>query len=1577
MKKMKFIPAYFLLTLLQFLYNTSIAQNIVKPTVKAPNAFEVNSFTGNLYHQRTDMKMPSQGLPLEIVFSYNNTRRANDWGMGPGWTFTYNMAYTPDSSGSIYIERADGRRDYFRKVGNNYKAPPGVFDVLTEYQSGKYKLLSKDRMSYFFDNPTHKKLTGLTDLNNNSITIAYTGLLPVSITDAANRAFTLNWQDGHLINIQNTCSSPIRTIHFAYDTASNPVSVINPAGDSVRYYYDNNSRIIGYTDENGYNMSFTYNFNGAVSKIVSCVTTQLFTYSSAIRKTFVTELVKGERQITTYSYDTTGRVIHKEGNCCGYNIAYQYDLDNNVTNQTDGNNQATQYLYDARGNIIKETDAIGKTASYTWHPTFNVVTSAINKRGFTTTYEYDTRGNLTKINRPLGVKEVFTYDAKGNTLSHTDGNNNTTTYAYNNFGQLTKTTDALNGVTQNIYNGCGNLAQLIDARNNATFFEYDALNRVIKTTNALVQSTFYTYDGYNNLLTVKDALGRITTYHYDGLGRRIATTSPLGITTNLDYDEKGNRIKQTDGKGNSTSFSYNSRNQPLTETDAAGNTKSFEYDAAGNLVSETDKKGNRTRYEYDILNRRIKIVNAEGGTSEIGYDAEGNRSSVKDFKGNTSSFDYDELNRQIKNIDPFNKTIVNTYDNNGNLVSRKDKNNSTWIVKYDALNREIKNSNPLGYFTETLYDANGNRLSVKDPLGNITRYTYDVLNRQQTETNPLNELTSYTYDSVGNPKTTAYPNGNIVTNTYDDGNRLVKTQDVIGIVARYAYDANDNRVTEQDANNNTITYGYDALNMVIKITDAMGFGALKVYDANNNTLTETDRNSNSKNYEYDKLNRLKTEIDAMGNKTRFEYDANSNRNLIIDANGNITSYSMDALNRLTRETYADGTFKAYTYDDNGNFKTRRDNNSEITNYTYDAANRMTKRSYPGGLNETFTYDSTGRRLTAINNNATVKFTYDAVGRMLSETLNGKTTGYTYSTAERKRILSYPGGRFITELSDQRARLNSITESGNIVVGFVYDPADRLLTKNMGNGVTQHYSYDANNRVTNLDCQPGNVINFQYSYDKEGNRLMALKNHRPAYSEKYQYDKLYRLTGFYNGKLTDSVLSDTTSKNIYANDPLHNRILSNEDSIARSYNSNNTNAYASVTTNGIASNFTYDANGNTTNDGMNAYHYDIENRLISIAGYQQYLYDAIGRKISTTTTGSITHKYYYANSRVIEERNTVDAVQKSFVFGNWIDDLISFSTAANTYYFSNNKQGSIYAVLKENAQVERYDYTGYGALKYYNNIYQELPNSSIDNNLGFHGRMSLNDNLIDFRTRVYQNSFGRFSQRDQLGSVDGYNLLTAYFIPNSSDPFGTAIGLDGAGIQGSIHNFNVDRSWPDLVGDIDHVKEFAKTIQESSEVQPWLKGLSASVKGNISRTRLGLDPDIHIRFNEIAEIADYTQKLDNFYYEQQSLINDFMDYRINIRQYLERTLLATGKVLPYSSKIIEFKDQTDHLVDDYMSYKIDNRELWTGMFINATNVVIPGYKDLADYLKKRAYDNAFKEAIGEVNKKMNCGEDVRP
>lgn len=93
---------------------TAAAQNSNRPNVLLPNGFAVNSYTGNLYHNRKDIKILGQGLSIDINFSYNASQRSRNRGYGKGWTCAYSIAYSVDALG-IWIDREDGKRDFFKK----------------------------------------------------------------------------------------------------------------------------------------------------------------------------------------------------------------------------------------------------------------------------------------------------------------------------------------------------------------------------------------------------------------------------------------------------------------------------------------------------------------------------------------------------------------------------------------------------------------------------------------------------------------------------------------------------------------------------------------------------------------------------------------------------------------------------------------------------------------------------------------------------------------------------------------------------------------------------------------------------------------------------------------------------------------------------------------------------------------------------------------------------------------------------------------------------------------------------------------------------------------------------------------------------------------------------------------------------------------------------------------------------------------------------------------------------------------------------------------------------------------------
>jgi len=79
----------------------------------------------------------------------------------------------------------------------------------------------------------------------------------------------------------------------------------------------------------------------------------------------------------------------------------------------------------------------------------------------------------------------------------------------------------------------------------------------------------------------------------------------------------------------------------------------------------------------------------------------------------------------------------------------------------------------------------------------------------------------------------------------------------------------------------------------------------------------------------------------------------------------------------------------------------------------------------------------------------------------------------------------------------------------------------------------------------------------------------------------------------------------------------------------------TNRIGTESASGVA--FSYDASGNVTGDGVSAYTYDAENRIVSVSGpvSESYGYDAGNHRLKKESGGVVTH-YIWEGGRVIAE-----------------------------------------------------------------------------------------------------------------------------------------------------------------------------------------------------------------------------------------------------------------------------------------------------------------------------------------------------
>ena len=1011
-------------------------QNVTRPNILSPSGIQVNSYTGSLYFQRSDFSIPSRGMDIDISFAYNSAYRGRDWGYGLGWTFNYNIFYQPDSAATgISIYQSDGRQDYYKRSGGSFIQPKGIFTTLTQYQPGKYRLSTKEGTRYDFDDTTHKKLTRITDRYGNKLIFTYNGRLLTGITDSLGHTMALSWTAANrLSEVKAQAGTDTRSTYYTYDTLGMLKQVRRPMGVTMNYTYGANKGLSSYTDPNGNGTSIYYNSSNAVVKIISCQLEQRITYNPDQHKTYLTELNDGNTLSTTYEFDLQGRLIHKVGNCCGYDTKYEYDADNNISRVTDGNGGIKLYTYDANGNVLGETDQLGQTVLYTYTAAFNKIASVKDKRGHLTSFVYDVQGNLTSQTDALSHIITYTYDAFGNKISETDKKGFQTKYGYDTHGYQNRIVGPIGDTSLFINDEWGNVLQQTDPLHHTTVYSYDSLDRMTSVKNPLLYTTRFGYDRNSNRISIQDAKGKTTIIFYNWLNKPIAITDPLNRTTVISYDGKGNMLSMSDPAGHTSSFGYDNLNRMISKTNGAGDVTQYEYDGIGNKTSVMLPNGNVMRLRYDRLNRVTEITDALGTIAKYTYDANSSKLTEEDGKGNRASYQYDAMNRVTSRTDALGNTSVYTYDFNNNLLQETDREGHNTSYTYDSVDRQTAMTDALSHTTATVYDKAGNIASVADAKGNVTHYTYDALNQLIQEKFADNTTKLYTYDSVGNLKTRTDNMNQVTSFVYDAINRPVLRIYAGGISDTFSFNAAGLLAA---ANNGeaAITYAYDRANRV----------------------TSETLNGRITAYTYNIAGGKKTITYPGGRSIEQRYDARDQLSAINEAGGQmIAAYEYDAAGRNTKRTFQNGTVTNLAFDGNSRVTELNHNPARFADfsYNYDKEGNPTAAQFRHRNNHTeqYSYDNT-YQLTGYNKGGMPAgaFSYDGVGNRTGATLPGGTASYNVNNMNAYSSIVY--GSTVTPVYDNNG---NVTASGGAT--YTYDRENHITAVN--GGTTARYSYDA-------------------------------------------------------------------------------------------------------------------------------------------------------------------------------------------------------------------------------------------------------------------------------------------------------------------------------------------------------------------------------------------------------------------------------------------------------------------------------------------------------------------------------------
>ncbi|MBI4830176.1 MAG: hypothetical protein HY801_01190 [Candidatus Lindowbacteria bacterium] len=310
-----------------------------------------------------------------------------------------------------------------------------------------------------------------------------------------------------------------------------------------------------------------------------------------------------------------------------------------------------------------------------------------------------------------------------------------------------------NAVTTFEYDAFGNLVSLTDGENRTTTFSYDSLDRLITIQDMLAHTKSFTYYPDGSMKTRTDENGHITSYNYDDLTNDYnrlyqalwKITNPQGKWAEYDYNAYTGNLKQKKVAINAwTNYDFDNLDRLssyTTHTPSGEFGYGYEYDSNDfgaehdtNLIQKITYPGTNPpnanhEYNYDNLYRLSNEYYLSGSTplytKNFEYDDADNRTQLSN--GTVETYAINSLN-QVTAITP---ATTFGYGNNGNMTS-KTVSQSTTSFQYDYENRLTKITYPDNDWTEFVYDALGRRLKTieKNSSGvetGRTHYVYDGL----------------------------------------------------------------------------------------------------------------------------------------------------------------------------------------------------------------------------------------------------------------------------------------------------------------------------------------------------------------------------------------------------------------------------------------------------------------------------------------------------------------------------------------------------------------------------------------------------------------------------------------------------------------------------------------------------------------------------------------------------------------------------------------------------------------------------------------------------------------------------------
>ncbi|MGY0056222.1 putative T7SS-secreted protein [Streptomyces sp. LZ34] len=929
----------------------------------------VDLATGKMFLPQTDVTLPGE-LPLVFRRRVESGYAAGGW-FGPSWSSTADQRLEIDAEGVVFISE-DGLLLSYPHPAPGLPTLPvaGPRWPLERDADGDYTLTDPATGgTLHFTGPNGPdggdgpggggdgvaRLERITDRSGHFITFDHdSDGAPTGIVHSAGYHLKLTTHNGRITALHLAGAAPDGSdqelLRYRY-TDGNLTEVINSSGLPLRFEYDDEARVISWTDTN-------------------------------------------DRRYD-YVYDNRDRCIAEGGEAGHISVRISYhDADqttgHRITTVTTPDGHASRYVINDACQVIAQTDPLGNTTRTTYDRHHRPLTHT-DPLGHTTTYTYDEAGHLTTVTRPDGLQAEATYNALG----------------------LPLTVTGPDGATwHNTYDEAGRRTSVTDPTGHTTRYAHDEQGRQTAVTNPLGETTHIRCDAAGLPAEITDPLGATTRYQRDPFGRPTTVTDPLGHTTRLEWTVEGKLATRTHADGTSESWTYDGEGNCTSHSGPTGTT-TYEYTHFDLLAARTGPDGLRYAFAHDTALRLTQVTNPQGLTWSYEYDAAGRLLSETDFDDRVLTYTHDAAGRLTTRTNPLGQTVAFTRDPLGRTV-RKTADGRTTAYAYDPAGRltsatgpdtevvyqrdrmgRVKSEMIGGRVLAHTYDALGRRTRRTTPTGATTTYAYDPAGNQTTLTTSGHTL-DFDHDATGRETTRHIDDTLTFTHTWDPLGRLT-AQTLTGPAASdplhhraYTYRPDGHLTAIDDHHTGPRTFTLDDTGRVTAVQARRWTESYAYDEAGNQTHATWPERHPGTDATGDRAY-SGTRITRAGN-VRYEHDEAGRLTLRqktrLSKKSDTWRYTWDSEDHLTCVTTPDGTVWRYLYDPLGRRTAKQrlapDGHTvaEQTDFTWDGSTLVEQTTTTPGLPRpvTLTWDHQGLHPVAQTERITDTTTQQEVDR---------------------------------------------------------------------------------------------------------------------------------------------------------------------------------------------------------------------------------------------------------------------------------------------------------------------------------------------------------------------------------------------------------------------------------------------------------------------------------------------------------------------------------------------------------------------------------------------------------------------